>query len=359
MSLNTQHCETVVPAILSARWRTTNGTERIQKTTKMEGTESAGDNENSTALVLAEDTSAEEISQYYPLVQYGRLQFSVPQSSFKSKIRTPMPISLEDFATFVRLKSNPSRAADRWRSFLNVKNLCEVIVDEGSYVYSSFDVAGHPSMKYRLIPIPGEVATKLFPEMHAEAIANPERYDLKLDAERDDVRARHHARLAVLEWRPTNCLKKDTKRPGVPSPREQSSGWRQVPAARFIPSCLKDVEEHTTAFVSNAGGNAGPERRVKTKTSRQNPYPPWLSVRQVNDGITEKEVILHMEGDVTIDHDIKRGIIFVRHKAPLAVAYSAVGTGASSVSETIPSEKQQKQVQADDDGDGAGDDDED
>ena len=89
----------------------------------MEGTESAGDNENSTALVLAEDTSAEDISQYYPLVQYGRLQFSVPQSSFKSKIRTPMPISLEDFATFVRLKSNPSRAADRWRSFLNVKNL--------------------------------------------------------------------------------------------------------------------------------------------------------------------------------------------------------------------------------------------
>jgi len=291
------------------------------------------------ALVVDDGTN-DDLSAYYPVVQYGRLQFTVPSASFKSKISVPMPISLHDFSTFIHLKSNPSRAAEKWRPFINMKNLCEVSVDEGSFVYASFDVEGHPLMKYRLLPVPAEVALKLFRGIHSEVLADPAAYKLDLDAALESRRLRHRARLAVLEWLPSKCIKRDTCRPGVPSPREQSAGWKQVPPARFVPSCLKEID-HTNADPSSSAASVsggGPDRRAPKPRGRPTPYPPWLSVREVNDGLIEKEIALRLPGDVHVQHDRNRGVLFVRHLAPIAsVSVSAPSSNmeTTSIAETV------------------------
>lgn len=289
------------------------------------------------ALVVDDGTN-DDLSTHYPVVQYGRLQFTVPAASFKSKISIPMPISLHDFSTFIHHKSNPSRASEKWRPFINIKNLCEVTVDEGSFVYASFDVEGYPLMKYRLLPVPAEVALKLFRGMHSEILADPAAYKLDLDAALESRRLRHCARLAVLEWVPSKCIKRDTGRPGVPSPREQSAGWKQVPASRFVPSCLKEID-HTNADQGASSGSGGPDRRVpKQPRGRHTPYPPWLSVRDVSDGLVEKEIALRLPGDVHVQHDRDRGVLFVRHLAPIAsVSVSAPISNmeTTSIAETV------------------------
>jgi len=282
------------------------------------------------ALVVDDGTNEHHLSPYYPVVQYGRLQFTMPSASFKSKVSTPMKISLKEFATFVHLKSNPSRAADKWKPYININNLCEVTVDEGSFVYASFDVEGYPFVKYRLLPVPAEVATKLFGAMHAAVSADPSAYKLDLDAVVESRRLRHRARLAVLEWNPSKCIKRDTCRPGVPSPRDQSVGWKQVPALMFVPSCLKELEPVTAA----GPGDGGPERRAPKVRGRPTPYPSWLAVREVNDGFTEKEITLRLDGDVHVHHDRRRGVLFIRHLVPVSTSSSSMEE-TTSITETV------------------------
>lgn len=187
----------------------------------------------------------------YPLVCFGKSQFSVSTQhldAVKTHMKKPLPISEELYKNIMTTKGVPSRAASRWEGLITVTNVSLLHGKEGEYPYVAFDVDGYPEQKEKLIAIPPDVATKLFPKILQDATDNPEDYGLKLDDPDETTRERHRARLEIFEWVPDNCTKLDSEgvaKPCIISPLV--NGWAQVPVAHHIPNLGKAIAVEAAA----------------------------------------------------------------------------------------------------------------
>lgn len=205
----------------------------------------------------------------YPLVCFGKSQFSVSTQhldAVKTHMKKPLPISEELYKQIMTTKGVPSRAASRWESLITVTNVSLLHGKEGEYPYIAFDVENHPEQKKKLIAIPSDVATKIFPKIFEDATANQDEYGLKLDDPDEAIRERHRARLEIFEWVPGKCTKLDSEgnsKPCMISPLV--NGWSQVPIAHHIPNLGKAIAVEAASDVPKPGALKSKAGGIKRK----------------------------------------------------------------------------------------------
>jgi len=211
------------------------------------------------ALVVG---AAEDV---YPVVAFSKSQFSV-RTRGANAIKTPMKKALQiTEATYKQIMTNkgvPSRAAAKWEGLITLNNVAELSGREGTYPYIAFDVVGHPLQKNKLIPIPSDVATRIFPKLYEDASNNPSKYGLKLDDLDEGTRARHQARLDIFTWVPSNCAREDAdgkSKPCVISP--PLNQWAQCPTAQQIPNLGKEMAADAPAVASKKTAKATGKRK--------------------------------------------------------------------------------------------------
>ena len=191
----------------------------------------------STALVVADDEAAA-----YPLLRFGRNQYSFPKEKAIVSRREALEVTYEEFVSFMGLSTSPSRSPDKWKSFLTVNNYGMVEVAEGRYPFCMFDVAGHPQMKHFIFFVPTDAAAKLLPQLHEEVSQDPEAHGIKINSAKTvESRAKHKARLDSLLWKPEDCqaiTKSGSKKNCVPTPT--ANGWKVVPANLQLTICTAD-----------------------------------------------------------------------------------------------------------------------
>lgn len=180
----------------------------------------------------------------YPVVAFGKSQFSVKTGSDSTytAMKKPLSVTKEAYFSVLTNKGVCSRAASKWESMLTPNNCTILNGKEGRYPYCAFDVIGHPEQKNKLIPIPADVAVKVFPKIHADATENPSKYGLKLHDVDSEIRTRHKQRLDMFLWTPEMCSKVDAdgkSKPCVISPPLNS--WSQCPTVSQIPNLGKEL----------------------------------------------------------------------------------------------------------------------
>ncbi|MDA9633343.1 hypothetical protein N9S81_00225 [bacterium] len=159
-------------------------------------------------------------------------------------MRKALAVDKASYFSVLTNKGVCSRAAGKWEKMLVPNNCILLKGKEGLYPYCAFDVEGHPEQKHKLIPIPSDVAIKVFPKIYADAQENPSKYGLKLDDSDADVRARHQQRLNIFLWKPEDCAKPDADgklKPCLISPPLNS--WAQCPTLSQIPNLGKELTE--------------------------------------------------------------------------------------------------------------------
>lgn len=190
----------------------------------------------------------------YPVVAFSKSQFSVRTrgaNAIKTPMKKPMQITESAYKQIMTNKGVPSRAAAKWEGLITLNNVAELSGREGTYPYVAFDVAGHPLQKNKYIPIPSDVATRIFPKLYEDAKENPSKYGLKLDDPDEGTRARHQARLDIFTWTPANCAREDAdgkSKPCVISP--PLNQWVQCPTAQQIPNLGKEMAADAPATAS-------------------------------------------------------------------------------------------------------------
>lgn len=200
------------------------------------------------ALVVG---TAEDV---YPVVAFSKSQFSVRTrgaNAVKTSMKKPLPITEAAYKQIMTNKGVPSRAAAKWEGLITLNNVAELSGREGTYPYVAFDVTGHPLQKNKYIPIPSDVATRIFPKIYEAAKENPSKYGLKLDDPDENTRARHKARLDIFTWVPSNCAREDAdgkSKPCVISP--PLNQWVQCPTAQQIPNLGKEMAADAPATAS-------------------------------------------------------------------------------------------------------------
>lgn len=217
------------------------------------------------AMVLANDA-------VWPVVAFGKSQFSVKSvdGSVHTPLKKPMSVSKDDYLQIFTSKGVCSRAAGKWETMLTPNSCCLLNGKEGVYPFTAFDVKEHPEQMHKLIPVPSDVAVKLFPKIHADVTENPTKYGLKLDDPNPDIRARHKQRLDIFLWTPDKCVKADAdgnlKPSGLSPPL---NGWTQCPSVSQIQNLFKElvVADTATTKKSPSVKSKGAKRKVVDMSS--------------------------------------------------------------------------------------------
>ena len=123
-----------------------------------------------------------------------------------SAAKAAQKISAEQYASFCTSTSD-----SKWKDFLYPTNLMFLRASEGPYPYAVFSVAGIENSKFLCNPVPSEVAQKLFPKMHEDALRDPEKYNLKLSGLDESKIKRNQTRIDALKWKPADCQSTDNK----------------------------------------------------------------------------------------------------------------------------------------------------
>ena len=211
----------------------------------------------SMAVVLSPEST-------YPVVAFGKSQFSVKSAtdSVHTPMKKPLSVTKEAYFSVLTNKGVCSRAASKWEAMLTPNNCTMLSGKEGKYPYCAFDVIGHPEQKHKFIPVPADVAVKVFPKIHADATENPSKYGLKIDDPDPDIRARHKQRLDMFLWTPDMCAKDDADgkaKPCVISPPLNS--WSQCPTVSQIPNLGKELVTDDGSKPKASTKNKGGKRK--------------------------------------------------------------------------------------------------
>ena len=183
----------------------------------------------------------------YPLVRFGRSQYTVPKGDVEVGIKKRMHVTVDEFKSFMGAGTSPSRSPSVWRPYLNAFNLAFVKFAEGVYPLTCFDVEDHPQMSNCFHFVPADVAKVLIPEIQAEAQADPAKYGFKLDSGTEESKVKYQKRLDALAWVPTDCQTENNKagvlKPTVPSP--QTNKWSTVATAKHVVWCCTPPKRKT------------------------------------------------------------------------------------------------------------------
>ena len=207
---------------------------------------------DSTALAIAD---SEE--QWFPCLRWGRGQYAFPKAECQVTVKEALPVTLDEFVSFMGVGTSPSRSPEKWRQYLTVSNYGIVKTKEGVYPFAMFDVVGHPQMKNTVHLIPSEPAAKLLPALYEAAKEDPEAHGLKLASKSDSQRAKHQARLDGLQWKPEMCMgtgKSGATKPTSPSPT--TNAWKPLPPSFWIKWCVTP-EKRATPSAGGAASKGG------------------------------------------------------------------------------------------------------
>ena len=151
-----------------------------------------------------------------------------------------LKISPEQYCSF---KDSASDA--KWNDFLLPTNIITLKLQEGTYPYAFFEVAGFENIKYLAHPIPVEVAAKVLPKLLTLVEADPESYNLKLHGVDEGKARKNQARIDALRWTPADCMSSANKskkmKPARPSPVTNGLPTTSVAMKKIFDECLRKL----------------------------------------------------------------------------------------------------------------------
>ena len=155
------------------------------------------------------------------VLPYAGTQFFVPMSAVVSLAKKVTELPDGEALGEVLASTEP----EDWTKYCDPDRLLQLKGKEGTCVYTTFAVVGHPDQARILRRVPDEVAEHAFPKWKRNlAWVKP-------------MSERHRVRLAVLDW----TKAKDCPLAAELSPRE--NGWPEVDEGSAVKSCAIELDE--------------------------------------------------------------------------------------------------------------------
>ena len=224
------------------------------------------------------------------LINFMKAQYYVPESAIVSLPKKAN--TLPDAETLGKVLA--TKAPDKWMPFCDPERLMMVKGEEGTCVYTTFEVEGKPEEGRFLRFISGTIAQRNFPEWKKKIEAKMKDKDNPLVIKNDRQRARY----AVLDWtKAKDCPMKAQLQPEL-------NRWHPVDKDDVVQSCRIEPTPQRRPKGAQAAGGKGSSKGI-FKAARgahgaQRALSTWTERLMAADALAEADDVTHWSAPLRV-----------------------------------------------------------